>query len=473
MSDKKKTLLLCALLYAAILLLCAVFVNTHDDYFVPETGTDLPGSAQYALTMGNGRYVGNFLGTYLSVRYVPNLLVRSVLLFALVMGVSAVYTDFMPGPVLLGAVLMLFPGLAVYTQAYQWSHGFYNYAPPVAMLLAGMALVRRSAPTAGRNAVLVALGVLQSLFAENVTVVAAFTAALLLADKLYRRQDMRSAAFYFLGSVLGAALMFLGPRLAQVSGTLGWYRGVSTADVFFPRLIENVIIIARVIPGWNGLFAALFSLLLLRQRHVRAKGGWLGLWVMGLSFAVMQVLMRLVPPYDTPYLCPSLTALIGTELVLILSAFVLVWRLSDRETLYDLLIPVLGAGASVAELLFVQPIGARCLLITYALLAAAVMRLWSGELSRSPWTDKLCRRVAALVGVVLYAMLLPLQIADFRAAVRRDASIRAQLAEGKTEIAVFGLPYPDIVYKADIFALYHYTFNCGDPSEMQFILTDR
>lgn len=70
----------------------------------------------------------------------------------------------------------------------------------------------------------------------------------------------------------------------------------------------------------------------------------------------------------------------------------------------------------------------------------------------------------------MYTVLLPLQASDFKAAVERENSIREQVKQGKTEIIVSGLPYPDVVFKANIFALYGYTFNCGDPEEMTFIM---
>lgn len=469
--NKKKILLLCGL-YIAIAMLCAVFVNSHDDYFVPETGTSFLGSVQYALTMGNGRYLGNILGTYLSVRYIPNLIVRSVFLFALVVLTAAVCTDIDRCSLSMAAVLILFPGLGIYTQAYEWGHGFYNYTPPVVMLLTGMLLVRKSVPFKGRNICLAALGIIQSLFAENVTVVATFMAALMLVDAIYKKKEYRGAVIYLISSCVGTATMFIAPKLSGLGGSLGWYRGVAMPgnEMFLPRLVENIGQILLTVQGWQVMFVFMFALLLIRQHRVRRRGGWFVLGIMALSDIAMLYFAHFTTIYTN--LSPSLLSLIISACFLVLSAFVLICLLFEKETLYEVLIPFLGAGVSIAELLFVQPIGARCLLVTYALLTVAVMRLWKIELTGKERITRICQRSAAAAAVFMYAVLLPMQATDFKAALKRDNSIREQVSEGKTEVVVSGLPYPDIVFKADIFDLYGYTFNCGDMDAMNFVIQD-
>lgn len=468
----RKKLLLLSGLYIAIAVLCAVFVNSHDDYFVPDTGTGFIGSIQYSLTMGNGRYIGNVLGTYLPVRYVPNLIVRSVFLFAMVVLAAKSVTDFSICSICMAAVLILFPDMDIYMEGYQWAHGFYNYAPPVVMLLAGMELVKNHAPSTGRNIMLAALGICQSLFVENATVVMTFMAALMIADAVYKKKEATGAVVYFIASMVGTAIMFFGPKLAGLGGSLGWYRGVAMPgnDMFIPRLIVNLREITAALGECYVMFAAFYVLLLIRQWKQRRRGCWLLLGIMPAAFISMQLVAGEAAAYS--YLTPALSVMIISFFAAVLSATALVCCLFDKGTLYDILIPTLGAGASVAELLFVQPIGARCLVITYVLLALTIMRMWECELAASDKMKKICCTASAAAIVAILAVLIPLQTADFKAYKEREAYIISQLEEGKTEISIFGLPYPNIVYKADKVDFYGFTFNCGDIDSMTFVLQD-
>lgn len=475
--EKKRSVVLHSVIFSAVILLCAVFVNSHDDYFVPESGTSFTGSVIYALTMGNGRYIGNILGTYLPVRYLPNLITRSLILFALIVltasigfgGSSPTRGFSLSLSLLTAAVLLIFPGLGIYTQAYQWGHGFYNYVPPVVLLLAGVKLSKRSDLSIFCCLMLIAIGISQSLFAENVTVAADVVAVLMIVDAALHKRERKGPILYSIGSILGTAIMFIVPKLSGLGGSLDWYRGVIrfTDSSFISRVADNLIQIARVASEWHIMFVAMFSLLLIRQRRLRRPYGWMLLGIMGISFAVSAIFNEKTPHYN--YLYPPLVVLISALLVLTISSFVLVCLLFSKEVLAAQLVPFLGACVSVAELLFVQPIGARCLFVTYSLLSLTVIQLWKRELVCSENIQKTFLKASTVLIVIVYFTLLPMQAADFVASQARVDSIKKQIEAGETDIYVQHLPFPRIVYKADLLGFYGYTFNDGDPYSLNYI----
>lgn len=469
----KRLTLLCVFIFASSLLLCSLFINTHDDFFIPDTGTDLSGSFRYALTMGNGRYLGNILGTFLTVRYLPNLIVRSLVLSGAVLLLAAAFTDFSLRSLILSALLLTLPGVGVYAQAYQWAHGFYNYVPPLLPLLGAILILRRSddRPTAFSGVLLFLFGVIQSLFAENITVVCDIAAVYLFLSALLRRSDSRRPALsYLAGSLLGTAVMFIGPKLSGVSGTLGWYRGViglSDAPLFISRMTSNLIIIARTLSGWYILFALMFALLAIRQTQAKRRGCGLLLAVLALSGAVMTVMGIIAPDYE--YLIPPLTLLIVSVLVSALCAFVLVCLLYDRDTLLRLLLPVLAAAASVGELLFVQPIGPRCLFVSYLLLCASAVILAEQTFRFSaPKLQWFFDCAASVSLAILFLTVLFLQFSIFKANRLRMDFIEEQFARGETDIFVSDLPYPGMIYNANGSQMFKYTYHYGDPEEMVF-----
>lgn len=459
-NSKKQFFLLCFFLLCAVTLLCSQFINSHDDFFVPDTGLSFSGSVQYSLTMGNGRFIGNILGNFLPTRFVPNLILRSLTLYGIILLFAAVFTGFDTRGLLLSAALFVFPGVDVFAQAYQWSHGFWNYVPPVLIMLAALAVMKYRKD--GGCTALVLCGIAQCLFAENITVVCVFVAVCIFA---FGRNNPSPRIAYLIGTLVGGAVMLLMPKLLHAEA-LNWYRGVSYGhglerikEVFS----DNLLLIIRTVCQWVLLWTLLFVCFLLRawRQKKRAAVILLPVFAVSLGYSFYGTRHFLTEHYFSPLNLPTVLAFL-----LAFACFVaLTLLLCDRALLLRLLFPFLVTGLSVCELLFVAPIGSRCLFVSYAAISVFAVMLVLDTVK-----DRKHLSPALLLCVMAAFVLLLLPLRENKAAYElRLAYIERQLNVGATVIEVIDLPHPALVYASGASELFRFTYHQDDPDAMRFV----
>ena len=134
----------------------------------------------------NGRILGNILSYSAGSRPLPREGMRALFILALAWLLSDVARlEGWPGLLWCGALVLSLPQ-GMFAQIYPWAAGFFNYVPPVVMLLACLELVRPvldGSPLEehpGRCAALFLLGFGQQLFVENNTLYALCASAVLL-----------------------------------------------------------------------------------------------------------------------------------------------------------------------------------------------------------------------------------------------------------------------------------------------------
>ena len=228
-------------LAAALFTLFRTFPLSGDDWFREGLGASLHSIGDLACVVAekwrttNGRILGNILAYSAGSRPILRDLLRALItlvLIALLARVSKLTST--AGLLLCAAAVFTLPR-ELFREAYPWAAGYFNYVPPVACLLAALALtdavfagkaLRKSAP---RCLALFALGFASQLFVENVTLCTLCAAGLMTLWYLLRERRLSpSLLCWLLGALGGAALLFASPSYAVILHGGGMYHaGVS------------------------------------------------------------------------------------------------------------------------------------------------------------------------------------------------------------------------------------------------------
>ena len=228
-------------LAAALFTLFRTFPLSGDDWFREGLGASLHSIGDLACVVAekwrttNSGILGNILAYSAGSRPILRDLLRALItlvLIALLARVSKLTST--AGLLLCAAAVFTLPR-ELFREAYPWAAGYFNYVPPVAGLLAALALtdavfagkaLRESAP---RCLALFALGFASQLFVENVTLCTLCAAGLMTLWYLLRERRLSpSLLCWLLGALGGAALLFASPSYAVILHGGGMYHaGVS------------------------------------------------------------------------------------------------------------------------------------------------------------------------------------------------------------------------------------------------------
>lgn len=446
---KRMGRILCAAtLFAALFLLCRTFPIVGDDWFREALGASLHSPADLLREVAarwatvNGRILGNILAYSAGSRPLLREGMRALFILALSWLLSKVTRlDGWQGLLFCAALALALPQ-EIFAQIYPWAAGFFNYVPPVVMLLACLELARpvldggTLEERPGRCAALFLLGFGQQLFIENNTLYALCASFVLLVWYwLERKRWSPCLLAFFLGCILGAALLFASPSYRLISGEGGAYQSglgggiaglLSTAKTNLPEIAKYYILKCPV------LYWALTLLALILWRSGVRKG-----WTDRLLAAVL-----ILGCLDLGYVqVKPMTAAVVWGLALTLA----LWRWSpDRICRAWTLFLWLSAAVAAGPLLFVNPIGPRCLFLSYTLmLAAAIVMLQALEPGR--WLRPLA--AAALLGVLgfYFNIFLPLHQVE----VQRTQVIQNALSSGAHEAVIPAYDHKGWLWDAD------------------------
>jgi len=332
----------------------------------------------------------------------------------------------------------------MFAQIYPWAAGFFNYLPPVVMLLACLELVRpvlegrplEESPV--RGGALFLLGFGQQLFIENNTLYALCASFVLLAWYwLERRRWSPCLLALFLGCVLGAALLFVSPSYRLIAGEGGAYQSglggglaglIEAARVNLPEVARYFILDCPIL--YFGI-----TLLVLAQAIPIAQPAWAD-WLLLAALPLGALAM---------YWATAMAAAVFWWLAITAA----LWRwLSDRSARAWALFLWLSAPVAAGPLLFVSPIGPRCLFLSYVLMLGA-----AGVLLRALAPERLPAPLTALGSVALAAAVfgfcihiyLPLHQVELQ----RTRLLADALAAGEAEVALPAYDHGGWLWDAD------------------------
>ncbi len=483
--SKTSTHLLTLFIALSTVLISFFFVNTSDDYY--GTFGTTKGAAEIfkqIVYFGNGRFIGNFQSEYLTHRFYMNLGVRALYIFLFIVLLAVLADGYKKMALVFSAVLTFGMTKYIFREAVVWVHGFYNYFPPVVLLLLSLVLIKYYKKESKLSALItismIPLGICQQLHSENTTMINLVIAVLLVVFTLYRKENKAPVFSYAASSFIGCAIMFLAPRLLGVSDKMESYRG-SIADGKYSligQLWSNIFYLSRIICSMYVLWIMLAILLMTKLYKNRDK---FSSKARALIFAGLS-LSLLLPcfielSYSYFYMQEDRKTLffwfIGAAAfaLYIIALVVSVWKLYEKKVAIVCGTVFAIALMSVAELLVIYPAGGRCLFITYALFGFIFIYL----LKNTKMDSERVKITMMTVGVVFTVLAVGIHTYHYAAAGKVNAArldyVEQQMEKGERTIEIIELPYESwLHYPNNSSGVYFGNFfNYGNPDEMEFV----
>lgn len=442
-----------AVLFVLLFLLCRLFPVTGDDWFREALGASIHTPAGLLREVAvrwatiNGRVLGNVLAYTAGSRPLVRDAMRT--LFTLLLIDLLARTARLEGwqGVLLCAAGVLAVPREMFAQIYPWSAGFFNYVPPVVMLLACLVLTRavpeggRMEESPARGTALFLLGFGQQLFIENNTLCAlCLSLALAVWYRLERRRLSPCLLAFFLGCALGAGLLFASPSYRLISGTDGAYQSglggglaglVSAARANLPEVARYFILDCPIL--YFGLTILTLRLAVQLGRRA-ARMDWLLLAMLALGAMAMY--------WEWP-------AVTGAAAVWYLALAAAMWRwLPDRASRAEAIFLWLGAAVAAGPLLFVNPIGPRCLFLSYVLMLAMAGILLRAP-GRGPVPAAASGVAAVLTAAAVFAFYAHVYLPLYRTERVRTELLTAAVAAGEQEAVLPAYDHGGYLWDAD------------------------
>ena len=482
------------LTYLFLLLLSQGFVTSGDDWYFSarDTGEGLLNAleAGYHSAEGhylsvNGRLLGNgasrFFGTHDTLRELGRCAIILVILLQLVR------TAKIKGPLMYMVALMLTVALPadIYAQSYAWAAGFFNYVPPLMMILAYILrterILRGQRDTALWGLAMFAMALSCQLFVENVTVgVCLLSAGVLLWHLISRRKLSWSLMGFCLGAALGCFIMFSAPGYANVNQE--GYRQVSATFEELMKVIKgNFTSITMYLTERNWAIIAPLTVLsiclLLPVKAQSIKGSIRILALTALMicpvwfYANRQIMMPLFYAEWVKELAFWMDVLLNlVYLLAVLAAAVL--GLQDKTRLSRAVLCIAAVPAIFGPLVVVTPIGPRCMYIPYMLLAAILLIFAAELVERCPRDSrKLMTIPVVLTMVCVLTVYLWTAVWNGHCERVRISRIEAAMDAGQTSVTLPSYPYTAYVHNGNGGAIrYYYYYETACDLEFQYVV---
>ncbi len=186
-----------------------------------------------ALYYGNGRFIGNFLGFASANYFILGFLIIAVVMTLYVFFVNRFFFDGDYRTVMPVALLIAFPNTGVIGEVYSDLPTFINYVIPMMLVFVTLCLIKRCKKRNSNPIILFFIFVFAAascLFCENNTI-SIFVLSLLLAFYSYisTKKIGLPNIIYVIGTLAGAFIMFLVPKITGASHNLDYYRGTANS----------------------------------------------------------------------------------------------------------------------------------------------------------------------------------------------------------------------------------------------------
>ena len=240
------------LLYAGILLcfvLMYFFIVPQSDIFLfaRDTEPTLRSAAVGAYTYGNGRFLGNVIGMFLSHYFVLAFLPLALCLTGMIWLVNRIVFSGSVKTIMPVAFLIAFPSAQMIGECYYLYAAFLNYVLPIFLILLCVLILKtlgeEKKPAFVRIVLILVLFVCaaaSALFSENTTAVLITLCVLwTVSDILNKRTITPHGVSALLGAGAGSLCMLAVPILSESAYKMSHYRGVAFGSL--PSLVKNVL----------------------------------------------------------------------------------------------------------------------------------------------------------------------------------------------------------------------------------------
>ncbi|WP_157962425.1 hypothetical protein [Homoserinimonas sp. OAct 916] len=406
----------------------------------------------------NGRYVGNLIVLALTrlpliAPFVVAATFTSILF--LILDISKNRTAW--GYAITSALLLAMPNL-LWNQTISWLSGFVNYALSTLLVLIFARAVQAdwlgqlstSRPKIFRVTAIVSLAFLAAQFMENVTVF--FVAASLILLPLQRLALGKVSADawgWAAGFLAGAIAMFSNEAYQRAFGGDEGYQQVSGIQRAISKLFGPVS--QSAIIDNLALNVALASAVILLGTFLARSRGWGKMLVPTiLIFAFIAVAFALNRVDALTGLPPSWRKISGIAALLLLAGLFTISGSLSKSRKHLLLACIAAMIMLVGPLAFVDPIGPRLFLVTYAITLVIVNLLFqevAENIGRTVMSGLAAVAMAVTVGLLCSYFVIYISISAVSA--DRLSDIRQHVAAGEQQVVVPKLPFPKYVHAPD------------------------
>lgn len=468
--------LLCIFLAEAVM--CWFYTNTHDDYLTAGLKT-VAEAWDYSIHYGNGRLLGNALVEIFCNRHLLNTLFKGACIFLIIALLSYCCGKFSRKNLIVFFCLVNCLPILFYREVFVWSHGFYNYIPPVVLMLISLSILKSIYEKGKINKaiacpLLIICGFSAQLFSENSTVVNIALAGVILLVFIIEKKKTAPVLINLFSAIAGAAVMVAVPRIYKVTHEMDFYRGFLGGDLnsIIASVKGNIGRIIKYIgdmyPLW--ILLSIIILIALNKRKSRLSSFSRIVFNVFFSLSFLIFIPRILFSYgiieDETFISKYVNAaLIVIYIIFALAALMILFTKDELKSAF-IFIPL--AIISVGELVIVHPIGYRCLFITYILLTIPIVDLTNTVLKECKSVKKTFYTAIVLISVIAFAANLYHYSSISKINEVRIEYAQEQIEDGKYDIEIIKLPYEKWLWLPNKSYAYKYTFNHGDPEEMTF-----
>lgn len=459
-----------AAFFITTMFLCLLFPYMGDDWaWGSQIGLDRLASWFEGY---NGRYVGNLIVLVLT----RSNLIKSIVMAFFLTGLLSCVHRIAKGDYtrLLCILCLVFLPIGISREAIVWTSGFSNYVVSACTTLIYIQYIywvfdsRKSVDPKNlrqhpfHGILLAALGIVNTLIVEHITVYNLILALFVIGYVLYRfRKVLVQQVCYLAGTVAGTIYMFSNSAYARVMAGEDYYRAVESSirGLFYsawsnylseivPNLYKNNLFINGVM-----LILCIFVYCSLARE---GKHSACCLRVLRLELKI-QMTYFAYSAFSVLYLgtaSKQMGLLILEGIFTLISGIFLIYFLTVIALHYKILERIAFLAGSIlfisATLLIVMPIGPRCFFITYVLFILLLLEVWNLPpiqtvvAARGKTLEKACRTLI-VIALLFYFTVFS---AIFQTDRERVAYARRMADAGEKVIEIQKLPYEGFLFNS-------------------------
>lgn len=394
-----------SLLSVAVFILCFLFPVTGDDWewkaFSPSSLSQLLFDTQYDYQNLNGRIFGNLLANILAGHEFFCELFRCGIIMGILFLVKKISGFGSAYGYLLTFLFLFFIPAEIFRQTYAWMAGFYNYVPPVLLILIYVWIIsdlfRQKDVRLSSKWIfpIFLLGFLSQFFVENISLFNVFMSICIIFWHRLRQKTFSVATIsYGLGTIAGVAIMFLSPVYHKITQGEDLYQyrqmGFSVKQLL-TTFKANYPSFSQYLIGENYLLLLGLSLLggLLLYRSYSKKGSHTFWDVLAALFLLAGpfysiVSTKLLENYQLDsfrYIAVDFLVYFAYFLSI---GYTILFHCRKPEYKWKSLFFLCSSVIVELPMLIVSPIGARCFYISYVFLVCTVFLLGKDLSDQAP-----------------------------------------------------------------------------------------
>lgn len=467
-NTNKKTVVFSAVLFVVFSVLIYLFPFSGDDWaWGSQIGLDRLANN---FDNYNGRYAGNLLVLALT---------RSKALKIIVISVSLVCVCLFPKlfsksksfvPYVFGLLLFLLIPRQIFMQSIVWTSGYSNYVPPIILILLYFIIIKdifEAQPPKYHWSFPILVGVIgfiSSLFMENVTLYNVAVSALIITFAFFKfKKFYVTHIIHFLGSVLGAFLMFSNSAYSTIASGDDGYRSIALDDGLMETIIKQTDVIFKHFFRNNFILLLILSLLCLMIYFLYSKKSnnkklkIVGLFVVLLNlfscfiiFIKSEFVSRIfnMDATNSSTLTTLVCALVAIIYFVSALLTVIICVTSSSEK-FKILLLLISVPILIAPLAVVKPVGPRCFSSPYLMLIAACVLIfvYIENSYKMTYKVKMCVSGALMVCcTAIFIFLFSIYSVIHTYDVKRNDYVKKQIEEGYDTVKVCKLPYSSYVW---------------------------